>query len=198
MKLHTILGAGGAVGNQLFPLLQENHRSVRLVSRNAEPIAHVEAVPTDITNYEQTLDAVKGSDTVYLVAGLAYDIRVWKKSWPKIMTNVIDACKKHNSKLIFFDNVYMYGKVDGTMTEETPFNPVSKKGEIRAKIATQLLNEMKAGNIKAIIAQVGGFLRTRWFYHQCAEHACIRKFKERKKSAVAVKCKSGTLVYLCS
>ncbi len=157
MKLHTILGAGGAVGNQLFPLLQENHRGVRLVSRNAEPIAHVEAVPTDITNYEQTLDAVRGSDTVYLVAGLAYDIRVWKKSWPKIMTNVIDACKTHHSKLIFFDNVYMYGKVDGTMTEETPFNPVSKKGEIRAKIATQLLNEMKAGNIKAIIARSADF-----------------------------------------
>jgi len=157
MKLHTILGAGGAVGNQLFPLLQERNERIRIVSRNAQPIANVQAKATDITNYEQTLEAVKGSDIVYLLAGLAYDIRVWKKSWPKIMTNVIDACKMHRSKLIFFDNVYMYGKVEGAMTEDTPFNPNSKKGEIRASIATQLLNEMKAGNIEALIARSADF-----------------------------------------
>jgi nucleoside-diphosphate-sugar epimerase len=91
------------------------------------------------------------------LAGLQYDIRVWKKSWPRIMTNVINACNATGSKLIFFDNVYMYGKVEGKMTEETPFNPISKKGEVRAAIATQLLNEMKSGNIKAQIARSADF-----------------------------------------
>jgi nucleoside-diphosphate-sugar epimerase len=157
MKLHTILGAGGAVGNQLFPLLQENNERVRLVSRNAQPIANVEAIATDVTNFEQTVSAVKGSDIVYLLAGLKYDIRLWRKSWPMIMTNVIDACKINGCKLIFFDNVYMYGKVDGVMTENTPFNPNSKKGEIRATIATKLLDEMKAGNIQALIARSADF-----------------------------------------
>jgi nucleoside-diphosphate-sugar epimerase len=94
---------------------------------------------------------------VYLVVGLAYDIRVWKESWPKIMANTINACRANGSKLIFFDNVYMYGKVEGVMTEETPFNPISKKGEIRAAIATHLLNEMKAGNIQALIARSADF-----------------------------------------
>ena len=32
-----------------------------------------------------------------------------------------------SARLMFFDNVYMYGKVDGRMTEETPFNPCSRK-----------------------------------------------------------------------
>ena len=157
MKLHTILGAGGAVGNELFPLLQENNERVRLVSRNAQRFANVEAIATDVTNHEQTMDAVKGSDIVYLLAGLTYDIRVWRKSWPKIMANVIDACKEHGCKLIFFDNVYMYGKVDGEMTEETPFRPISKKGELRASIANKLLNEMMAGNLQALIARSADF-----------------------------------------
>jgi nucleoside-diphosphate-sugar epimerase len=157
MKLHTILGAGGAVGNQLLPVLQQNNERVRLVSRKAQPSGNAEAVAADVTNYEQTLNAVKGSDVVYLVVGLAYDIRVWRENWPKIMTNVINACKVTGSRLIFFDNVYMYGKVDGVMTEATPFNPISKKGEIRAAIATQLLNEMKAGNVKALIARSADF-----------------------------------------
>ena len=63
--------------------------------------------------------------------------------WPRIMTNTIEACKRAGAKLIFFDNVYMYGKVSGPMTEETPFNPCSKKGEIRAKIATTLIRRME-------------------------------------------------------
>lgn len=157
MKLHTILGAGGAVGNQLLPLLQKNNERIKLVSRKANPLPNVEAIAADITNYEQTLHAVNGSDVVYLVAGLAYDTRIWRESWPKIMTNVINACKAAGSKLIFFDNVYMYGKVDRVMTEETPFNPTTKKGEIRAAIATQLLDEIKAGNIQALIARAADF-----------------------------------------
>ncbi len=64
--------------------------------------------------------------------------------WPAIMQNTIDACKTHNAKLIFFDNIYCLGKVNGSMTEESPFNPNSKKGLVRAAIATQLLNEIKA------------------------------------------------------
>jgi nucleoside-diphosphate-sugar epimerase len=157
MKLHTILGAGGAVGNQLLAVLQQNNQRVRLISRSAQPSINAEIIAADVTNYEQTMNAVKGSDVVYLVVGLAYDIRVWKESWPKIMANTINACRANGSKLIFFDNVYMYGKVEGVMTEETPFNPISKKGEIRAAIATHLLNEMKAGNIQALIARSADF-----------------------------------------
>ncbi|SRR6266540_221187 len=157
MKLHTILGAGGSVANELVPVLLKKNERVRLVSRKGKSQANIEAVAADVTNYEQTLNAVKGSDVVYLLIGLKYDIRVWRVSWPKIMTNVINACKATDCKLIFFDNVYIYGKVDGVMTEQTPFNPVSKKGELRATIATQLLNEMKAGNIEAMIARAADF-----------------------------------------
>jgi len=73
------------------------------------------------------------------------------------MHNAIEAANRANARLIFFDNVYMYGKVDGPMTEETPFRPWSKKGEIRAQIATMLLNEMKAGNLTALIARSADF-----------------------------------------
>jgi nucleoside-diphosphate-sugar epimerase len=73
------------------------------------------------------------------------------------MRNAIEACKRANAKLIFFDNVYMYGKVNGPMTEETLFNPVSRKGEIRAQVATMLLEEIKGGGIQALIARSADF-----------------------------------------
>ena len=157
MSLHTILGAGGSVGNELVPVLLSNNERVRLVSRKPIIVEGTEHFVADLTNFEQTLNAVKGSSVVYLLVGLKYDSRVWETTWPTIMTNTINACKQTNAKLIFIDNVYMYGKVDGVMTEETAFNPCSKKGKIRAAIATQLLNEMNAGNIKALIARGADF-----------------------------------------
>ena len=77
--------------------------------------------------------------------------------WPGVMSNAIEACKRAGAKLLFFDNVYMYGRVNGPMTEETPFNPCSRKGEIRAKIATTLINEWKAGALTAMIARSADF-----------------------------------------
>jgi nucleoside-diphosphate-sugar epimerase len=157
MNIHTIFGAGGAVADQLLPILLHNQQKIRLVSRTAKTVPGVENVAADATNYEQTLKAIKGSSVVYLLLGLPYDIRVWRAQWPVIMTNVINACKETGARLIFFDNVYMYGKVDGWMTEETPFNPCSKKGEVRAAIASQLLQETKAGNLQALIARCADF-----------------------------------------
>ena len=150
---HTILGAGGSIGNALTYKLLENGQNVRLVSRSKFSIVGAESAKADITSYPETLDSIKQSDIVYLCAGLPYDTNIWKDTWPKIMQNTIDACKSIGAKLIFFDNVYMYGRVDGKMTEETPYNPCSKKGEIRAKVSAILENEIAKKNLKAIIAR---------------------------------------------
>ena len=155
--MYTILGAGGSISNELSKELSRNHIPFTLVSRKPKSIFGAAVKSADLTNSAQTDEAVKGSSVVVLCPGLKYDIRVWNQQWPSIMTNAINACKRYNAKLIFFDNVYMLGNVSGPMTENTPHNPVSKKGELRAKIAIQLMDEAKAGNINAIIARAADF-----------------------------------------
>ena len=100
---------------------------------------------------------MKGSDFVYLLVGLEYNRKVWRAQWPVIMRNTIDACKAAGARLIFFDNVYMYGRVKGSMTESTPYNPCSVKGKIRAEIDEMLLKEMNSGGLKAMIATSADF-----------------------------------------
>jgi hypothetical protein len=56
---------------------------------------------------------VVGSEVVYVVAGLPYDITIWQAQWPVVMRNVIDACSEHNARLLFLYNVYTYSKVGG-------------------------------------------------------------------------------------
>lgn len=156
--MQTILGAGGVIGRELAVNLQRFTDRIRLAGRNPDFVTgKEELVKCDLTNKELVLDAVDNSEVVYLTAGLKYDYDVWKDSWPIIMDNVIEACKSGNSKLVFFDNVYLYGKTDGWMTENTPANPASKKGEIRARIADKLLSESAAGNISALIARSADF-----------------------------------------
>ncbi len=156
--MQTILGANGAIGVELAKSLPQYTDRIRLVSRNPKKInPKDEVVSADLTIAEQTLRAVEGSEIAYLTAGLKYDINVWRIQWPDIMNNVIEACKRHNTKLVFFDNVYMYGKVNGWMTEETPARPTSEKGEVRASIAEMLMNEVKKGNLRALIARSADF-----------------------------------------
>lgn len=155
--MYTILGAGGAIADSLSRELSGNNIPYKLVSRSPKAVNGAQVISADLANASQTLDAIKGSSVVVLCAGLKYDSRVWKTQWPAIMRNTIDACKENNAKLIFFDNVYMLGKVAGQMTEETPYNPISKKGEIRAKVATLLMEEAKAGNLQALIARAADF-----------------------------------------
>ena len=156
--MHTILGANGVIAQELSRALVSFSPNIRQVSRNPRKVNPTdEIVVADLLDAKATANAVSGSEVVYLVAGLKYDLSVWQEQWPQVMRNVIDACAHHGARLVFFDNVYAYGLVAGLMTEETPFNPISKKGEVRARIATMLLDDMRCGNLQAMIVRAADF-----------------------------------------
>ena len=157
--MQVILGAGGPIGNGLAKELKKYTDKVRLVSRNPQKVnADVELMPGDLLHRDFVDKAVSGADVAYLTVGLPYRIKVWEAHWPVIMENVIAACKKHNTKLVFFDNIYMYDKTKlNPMTEETPVAPSSGKGRVRADIAGKLLDEARSGGLKALIARSADF-----------------------------------------
>lgn len=156
--MQTILGANGVIGVELAKSLAQYTDKIRLVSRNPRRVnPGDETFAADLMDTEATLRAVAGSTVAYLTAGLPYSLSVWRATWPVVMRNVIDACKKHQSRLVFFDNVYLYGRVRGWMTEETPVQPTSKKGEVRAEIAEMLMSEVRRGGLTALIARSADF-----------------------------------------
>ncbi len=157
MSLNTILGAGGVVANELAKILIDEKQEVRLASRTGRTMQGAVSMKADVAMLDQAVEAVKGSSTVFLCVGLKYDRRVWAELWPRIMSNTIEACEQSGARLVFFDNVYAYGKVEGPMTEATPYNPSSKKGEIRAELARRLMEEVKAGRLHAMITRAADF-----------------------------------------
>jgi len=156
--MQTILGANGVIARELSKALVSSTERIRQVGRNPQRVNPTdETVAADLLDADATARAIAGSDVAYLVAGLKYDTAVWQQQWPQLMRNVIDACKRERCSLVFFDNVYAYGRVAGSMTEDTPFNPSSRKGEVRARIATMLLEQMRSGALQAMIVRAADF-----------------------------------------
>jgi len=157
--MQTILGANGTIGSLLAKDLRNYTDRIRLVSRNPKRVNNSdELFPADLGNSEVVDKAVEGSDVVYLVVGFDYKTEVWLEKWPRLMKATIDACIKHKARLVFFDNVYMYDiNAIPHMTEGSPVNPPSKKGEVRRQIAQMLMDEVKAGRLMALIARSADF-----------------------------------------
>jgi nucleoside-diphosphate-sugar epimerase len=156
--MQTILGSGGVIGRHVSLELHRMGISVRQVSRNPLKVnENDELMTASLLDPEQTERAVAGSEVAYLTVGLKYDVNVWREQWPVVMKNVIQACRKHRVKLVFFDNVYAYGHCEQPMTENTTIRPTSGKGEVRAEVLNMLLSEMSTGKIQALIARSADF-----------------------------------------
>jgi nucleoside-diphosphate-sugar epimerase len=157
--MQTILGAGGNIGKLLAKNLFGENQPIRLVSRNPQKVNESDHLfSANLLNPIETDKAISGSEIVYLVAGIPYKTKTWQEQWPLIMRNCLDACSRHQARLVFFDNMYMYDHSHiNSLTEETPVKPLSKKGKVRAQIAQMLMNAVEKGQIEAMICRAADF-----------------------------------------
>jgi nucleoside-diphosphate-sugar epimerase len=157
--MQTILGANGQIANELAKELRKKYTAdIKLVSRNPRKVNDSDILfPANLLNYQQTSNAVKYSQIVYLTVGLPMDTKLMQQQFPVFMRNTINACIEHGAKLVFFDNTYMYPQNNIPLTEKTKFNPVGPKGKVRADIADMLLNAIHAGTVQAVICRAPEF-----------------------------------------
>ncbi|MEI5840721.1 NAD-dependent epimerase/dehydratase family protein [Lacticaseibacillus rhamnosus] len=157
--MQTILGSNGPIGQELAKELARNYtRDIRLVSRHPRKVNQTDQlVAADLMNFDATSRAVAGSDIVYFTAGLPNDVDIWEREFPVMTANVIKACESNHSKLVFFDNSYMYAKNNQVQTENSPFLPNGRKSQVRAKMAEMIIQEINSGNLTAVICRAPEF-----------------------------------------
>jgi len=157
--VQTVLGANGQIAEELTRELHRGYtRDIRLVSRTPAKVHETdELVSADLTDPRAAERAVEGSEIAYLTVGLPMDSALWERQFPVIMRNVIDACATHGTRLVFFDNTYMYAGTTDLQTESTTFEPNGRKGRVRARIATMLLAAMQSGRVEALIGRAPEF-----------------------------------------
>jgi nucleoside-diphosphate-sugar epimerase len=157
--LQTILGSGGGIGTPLARELKNYSERIRLVSRNPKKVnENDELFPADVNDLSQVDKAVEGSDVVYVTIGFEYNLKVWQKAWPPFMKEVINSCIRYNSKLVFFDNVYMYDRQAVIhMTETSAINPPSEKGRVRQELRDLVIRATEKNSLNALIARSADF-----------------------------------------
>ena len=157
--MQTILGATGQIAVELARELRRNHTSeLRLVSRNPRKVNETDAlVAANLLDAGQTAAAVKGSEVVYFTAGLPPDTALWEAQFPTMLRNALNASRAAGARFVYFDNTYMYPQDARVLTEDAPFQPNGRKGQVRAAMATMVLEEMARADIPVLIGRAPEF-----------------------------------------
>ncbi|WP_122647281.1 NAD-dependent epimerase/dehydratase family protein [Enterococcus mediterraneensis] len=157
--MQTILGSNGQIGHELAKELYNNYtKDIRLVSRKPKKInPSDQLISADLMDLDQTKKAIENSDIVYFTVGLPMNSELWETNFLKITKNVIEACKESRSKLVFFDNTYMYPKNSTPQKENTKFSPLGRKAVVRSEAAELVLSEIENGHLEAVICRAPEF-----------------------------------------
>jgi nucleoside-diphosphate-sugar epimerase len=139
-------------------LLAGGHR-VRIAKRS--PLAGLggaEVVTGDATDAGFCASAAAGARAVYHCMNPPYDAKMWADVVPRYMENLIVAAGRAGARLIVLDNVYMLGRPGGKpLGGDTPMNPCSRKGEIRARAAERLFAAHAKGEVQAVAGRASDY-----------------------------------------
>ncbi len=154
----TVVGYG-AVGRETVRALLDRGMKVRVAQRSQPPrlFLETEFVAADVLDPESIQNACAGSDAVICALGFPYDSRIWQKSWPKAMTNLLAASEKAGARFIFADNLYMYGPRTSPLTEDMPLADFGRKPKLRAEITRLWQAAHKQGRVKAAAVRASDF-----------------------------------------
>jgi len=161
--LHVIFGAG-QIGTRVATILLARGERVRVVARSSR-VAGTEHAAGDARDLAFAESAARGATVVYDTMNPLY--HQWKHQLLPTAAGALHAATKAGAKLVALDCLYMYGAPAGPMTEDSPIQPNSKKGVLRAELAELRLSALRRGEAQVAIARASDFfgagLPASWF-----------------------------------
>jgi nucleoside-diphosphate-sugar epimerase len=155
--LHVIFGTG-AIGLATFDALRRRGRTVRLVNRSAKAAVpdDVEVTRGDATDPAFAVSAARGAAVIYQTMNPPY--QEWSARFPAMQSGLLAAAETTGARLVSMENVYMYGRPDGRpLTEDRENNAHTKKGQLRARMAEDLLAAHHAGRAEIAIGRASDY-----------------------------------------
>ncbi len=126
----------GACGAATARRLIASGRSVRVAQRNqpADLVTGATFVAADILDSSAVLAASQRARQIVLSVGFQYDGKIWRDVWPRTMANILDAAEATGARVVFVDNLYMYGPQSEPLREDMPLTDYGQKPAVRADI----------------------------------------------------------------
>ena len=158
--LHVVFGAG-QIGPLLARRLAAGGHAVRLVRRGAHTgdLTGIEPVRADATDPAAVAEAVRSASVVYhCMNPSTYSAGVWARELPPLQENLVAAAGRAGARLVVLDNLYSIGRTGGRpMNEDSPTNPCSRKGEVRARLREALLAAARRGDARVAVGRASDF-----------------------------------------
>ncbi|MEO5953205.1 MAG: NAD-dependent epimerase/dehydratase family protein, partial [Chloroflexia bacterium] len=158
-RSHIVFGTGPLGLSVMRALVERGAGNIRMVNRSGRLPAGlpegVEVVKGDITDPASVRALTIGAEEVYICAQPEYT--QWPEKFPPIIEGAIAGLTGSGARVIFGDNLYMYGPVDGPMREDMSYAATGRKGVARAKLANTLMEAHRAGKVRAAIGRSSDF-----------------------------------------
>ena len=154
----TVVGYG-PVGRDTTALLSRQGRVVRFAQRTAPTSlpAGASFTPCDALDAASVRAAVAGASQVVLSIGFPYVGAVWREVWPRTMTNFVEACAATGARLVFVDNLFMYGPRDTPLNEDTPLADYGAKPAARVAATRVWQAASAAGRVRVAALRAPDF-----------------------------------------
>ncbi len=134
-----VIGATGGIGSETArALLARGWRVTALHRAPPKADGPITWVKGDAMDADSVAAAAKGADVIVHAANPP-NYRNWRELALPMLANSIAAAKAERALLVFPGNLYNYGPEDGPLiSEDTPQNPVSRKGAVRVEMEAML------------------------------------------------------------
>ncbi|MDD5369475.1 MAG: NAD-dependent epimerase/dehydratase family protein [Anaerolineaceae bacterium] len=156
-EIHIIFGAG-PLGRWTANALIGMGKTVRMVNRSGKMVdapLGVEILASDAYDTARNIEITRGATTIYQCAQPQY--HAWAEKFPTLQRTILAAAIANRTKLVVGDNLYMYGRFTGALTEDAPIAPNTKKGRVRAAMAQEILEAHASGKVRVAIGRASDF-----------------------------------------
>lgn len=157
-NLISIIGYG-AVGRATALRLRAAGHAVRVIQRHRPsdlPVG-VEFRAADTLSLPALTAALAGSSQIVLAIGFAYSGAVWQQSWPPTMENVLAVAEINQARVVFIDNLYMYGPQTNPLHEDMPLTSAGVKPAVRATLTRLWQTAHHSGRVKVTALRAPDF-----------------------------------------
>lgn len=149
----------GPTGRATTARLTAEGREVVVAQRSAPPSLPKGAkfIACNALDRESVLKAVTGADQFVVAIGFPYDGAVWREAWPRAIGNFLGVAEATGARMVFLDNLYMYGPQTAPLVETAPLTSYGVKPAVRAGVARLWMEAAAAGRARVAALRAPDF-----------------------------------------
>ncbi len=150
MNPNIVIVGYGPVGRATAEILSAAGRPVRVAqrSRPKDLPANIAFTATDVLDASAVRAAAEGAGQIVVAIGFPYEGKTWRENWPRAMQNILAAAEATGARVVFVDNLYMYGPQTAPLVETMPLTDFGVKPKVRSEITRMWQGAAAAGKVR--------------------------------------------------